>query len=192
MSRSRTVAGRDPGPDNVFYLMIEPTTGGWGASKGRDGQSSLINNVNGSVKDIPVEIFESKYPLRVTRYGILADSGWADEWRGGNGTYRAYLVETDSELFLWFERSVTTAWGLFDGGEGSKPVVYIERPNEQTLELLKVNGVKVPKGTVIRSRTGGGGGYGLASARDPAAVRKDVLDGYVPPEPCMAWCSTMK
>ncbi len=175
-----TVAGADPRNDDQFYLMIEPTTGGWGASRGRDGQSSLINNVNGSFKDIPVEIFESKYPLRLTRYGILPDSGGAGEWRGGNGTYREYLVEADSDLFLWFERSVTTGWGLFDGGAGSKPVVVVERPDEEeVLELLKVNGVKVPKGTVIRSHTGGGGGYGKARERDPAAVREDLIDGYV-------------
>ena len=174
-----TVAGQDPRNDDAFYMMIEPTTGGWGASSGRDGQSSLINNVNGSFKDIPVEIFESKYPLRLTRYGILPDSGGAGEWRGGNGTYREYLVDAESDLFLWFERSVTTAWGLFDGGAGSKPIVIVERPGEETLQLLKVNGVKVPKGTVIRSRTGGGGGYGKALSRDPADVREDIIDGYV-------------
>jgi N-methylhydantoinase B len=174
-----TVAGLDPRNDNQFYMMIEPTTGGWGASKARDGQSSLINNVNGSFKDIPVEIFESKYPLRLTRYGILPDSGGPGEWRGGNGTYREYLVDADSDLFLWFERSVTTAWGLFDGGNGSKPVVQVERPDAEALELLKVNGIKVEKGTVIRSRTGGGGGYGKAFSRDPAAVREDIIEGYV-------------
>jgi len=176
-----TIAGRDPRRDGAFFLMVEPTTGGWGASQDRDGQSSLINNVNGSFKDIPVEVFEAKYPLRLLRYGILPDSGGVGARRGGNGTYREYLVESDAELFLWFERSVTTAWGLFGGGAGSKPVVIVERPGQERLELLKVNGVKVPKGTVIRTRTGGGGGYGEAVERDPAAVRDDVIDGYVSP-----------
>lgn len=173
------IAGRDPRKDGAFFLMVEPTTGGWGASQGRDGQSSLINNVNGSFKDIPVEVFEAKYPLRLTRYGILPDSGGAGAWRGGNGTFREYLVESDSELFLWFERSVTAAWGLFGGDTGSKPLVVVERPGQDRLELLKVNGVKMQKGTVIRSRTGGGGGFGEARRRDPAAVREDVIDGYV-------------
>jgi len=174
-----SIAGLDPRNNDEFFFMIEPTTGGWGASQGRDGESSLINNVNGSFKDIPVEIFESKYPLRLTRYGILPDSGGAGKWRGGNGTYREYLVGADSDLFLWFERSVTTAWGLFDGGDGSKPIVQVERPDAESLELLKANGIKVPKGTIIRSRTGGGGGYGNARARDPAAVREDIVEGYV-------------
>ncbi|MEO0423615.1 MAG: hydantoinase B/oxoprolinase family protein [Pseudomonadota bacterium] len=174
-----TVAGQDPRQNDAFYLMIEPTTGGWGASQGRDGQSSLINNVNGSFKDIPVEIFEAKYPLRLTRYGILANSGGPGQWRGGNGTYREYLVETDSSLWLWFERSVTPAWGLFGGGEGQAPKVTVERPGQAPVDLLKINGLTLEKGTVIRSHTGGGGGYGPAFERAPEDVRQDVLDGYV-------------
>jgi len=174
-----TVAGQDPRYDNEFYMMIEPTTGGWGAFDGGDGESSLINNVNGSFKDIPVEIFESKYPLQILSYGIRRDSGGAGKYRGGNGTYRNYLVKADSDLFLWFERSKTTAWGLFGGENGLPPDVVVERPGEDKLELLKVNGIKVRDGTVIKSLTGGGGGYGNAFERDPEAVRQDAIDGYV-------------
>jgi N-methylhydantoinase B len=173
------IAGQDPRRNDEFYLMIEPTTGGWGAFEGGDGQDSLINNVNGSFKDIPVEIFESKYPLRLLSYGIRADSGGAGRFRGGNGTYREYLVQADSNLFLWFERSKTTAWGLFGGGDGLPPKVSVMRPDGDRLELLKVNGLKVPAGTVIMSLTGGGGGYGEARKRDPEAVRQDVIDRYV-------------
>lgn len=174
-----TIAGQDPRNSNEFYMMIEPTTGGWGAFDGGDGESSLINNVNGSFKDIPVEIFENKYPLRVLSYGIRQDSGGPGQYRGGNGTYREYLVEADSDLFLWFERSKTTAWGLFGGQDGLPPTVVIERPGEDLLETLKANGIKASNGTVIRSRTGGGGGYGNAFDREPEAVRQDVIDRFV-------------
>jgi len=174
-----SIAGLDPRNDNEFFFMIEPTTGGWGASQERDGESSLINNVNGSFKDIPVEVFENKYPLRLLSYGIREDSGGIGKHRGGNGTYREYLVQADSDLFLWFERSETTAWGIFDGQDGLAPNVFVQRPGEDTLEVLKINGIKVQSGTVIKSLTGGGGGYGKALSRDPAAVREDVIDGYV-------------
>lgn len=174
-----TVAGLDPRNDNRFYLMIEPTTGGWGAFDGGDGANSLINNVNGSFKDLPIEIFESKYPIQILSYGIRQDSGGAGRYRGGNGTYREYLVQADSNLFLWFERSKTTGWGIFGGADGAAPNVIVRRPGEETLEFLKINGIKVGEGTVIRSVTGGGGGYGNALERDPKAVREDVLDGFV-------------
>lgn len=174
-----TIAGLDPRHNDEFYLMIEPTTGGWGGSQGRDGASSLINNVNGSFKDLPIEVFESKYPIQMLSYGIRTDSGGAGKYRGGNGTYREYLIDADSDLFLWFERSVTTAWGLFDGQNGKGPNVIVNRPDGSTSEYLKINGVKVVKGTVIKSFTGGGGGYGKPFERDPDAVRMDVIDGYV-------------
>ncbi len=173
-----TIAGQDPRQDDEFYLMIEPTTGGWGASQGRDGASSLINNVNGSFKDLPIEVFECKYPLRILKYGIRTDSGGAGEFRGGNGTFRQYLVEADSDLFLWFERSVTTAWGLFGGENGDPPNVTVEHADGRSEDYLKVNGIKVAAGTVITSLTGGGGGYGEPKNRAPEAVLLDVIDGY--------------
>jgi N-methylhydantoinase B len=174
-----TLAGQDPRHNNEFYLMIEPTTGGWGAFDGGDGANSLINNVNGSFKDLPIEVFESKYPLRIVDYGVRQDSGGAGKYRGGNGTYREYEVLADSDLFLWFERSETTGWGIFGGGAGAAPNVAVQRPDDEKREFLKVNGIKVGKGTVIKSLTGGGGGYGPAVERDPEAVRQDAIDGYV-------------
>ncbi|MFK8030197.1 MAG: hydantoinase B/oxoprolinase family protein [Gammaproteobacteria bacterium] len=174
-----TVAGADDRNNNEFYLMIEPTTGGWGASNGQDGESALINNVNGSFKDIPIEVFETKYPLRLLSYGIRKDSGGPGKYRGGNGTCREYEVLSDSDLFLWFERSVTTAWGLFEGGSGLPPNVTVLETDGSTANYLKVNGVPVVKGTIIQSVTGGGGGYGPAYERDPQAVRQDVIDGFV-------------
>lgn len=177
-----TIAGQDPRNNDEFYLMIEPTTGGWGAFDGGDGANSLINNVNGSFKDLPIEIFESKYPLRILRYGIRQDSGGDGQYRGGNGTLREYLVESDSALWLWFERSDTPAWGLLGGGSGKPPLVRIQRPGEEPLERLKANDIKLPAGTVITSTTGGGGGYGDPSARDPKHVREDILDGFISAE----------
>jgi N-methylhydantoinase B len=174
-----TIAGSDPRNDDQFYLMIEPTTGGWGASRGKDGASSLINNVNGSFKDLPIEVFESKYPLEIVSYGIRTDSGGPGEFRGGNGTYRHYRVLADSQLYLWFERSVTPAWGLFKGGDGARPLVTVSTPDGRQADYLKVNGVPVPRGTEILSRTGGGGGYGDPLQRDPESVRQDVIEKYV-------------
>jgi len=178
-----SIAGMDPRNDDQFYLMIEPTTGGWGGFKGGDGADSLINNVNGSFKDIPTEIFEAKYPLRMLSYDILPDTGGAGQYRGGNGTSRKYLVESDSDLFLWFERSTTTAWGLLGGEDGSGPNVVVEHPDKKKKEeYLKISGVPLKTGTVITSYTGGGGGYGKAKKRKIDLVKEDVIDGFVTPK----------
>ncbi|MCZ0944417.1 MAG: hydantoinase B/oxoprolinase family protein [Gammaproteobacteria bacterium] len=174
-----TISGGDPRRSDERYLMVEPTTGGWGGFAGGDGADSLINNVNGNFKDLPVEIFENKYPVLIEAYGIRADSGGAGRQRGGNGTYRQYVLQADATLSLWFERSKSTAWGLFGGHAGAAPDVQVEMPDGTRNHYLKVNSLALPAGTRIVTRTGGGGGFGLPSERSPEAVRRDVLDGFL-------------
>lgn len=174
-----TISGGDPRRNDERYLMVEPTTGGWGGFAGGDGADSLINNVNGNFKDLPVEIFENKYPVLIEAYGIRADSGGAGRQRGGNGTYRQYVLQADATLSLWFERSKSTAWGLFGGHAGAAPDVQVEMPDGTRNHYLKVNSLSLPAGTRIVTRTGGGGGFGAPSERNPKAVQRDVLNGLL-------------
>lgn len=175
------VAGKDPraGKGNAPYLAVEPTTGGWGAFATDDGQDCLINNVNGAFKDIPVEVYENKYPVLLKRYGVRADTGGPGKYRGGTGTYREYHLEADALLSLWFERSVTPAWGLFEGQNAVGPDVVVNPGLDDEQHLLKVNSMPLGKGTVVLTQTGGGGGFGKALERDPQRVLDDVIDGYV-------------
>lgn len=177
-----TISGEDPMRDGERYLMIEPTTGGWGGFDGCDGADSLINNVNGNFKDLPVEIFENKYPISIQSYGIRADSGGVGRYRGGNGTFRRYLLQADACLSLWFERSVSPAWGLFGGGAGLGPKVVIEEPGREPVSVLKINSAPLTKGTVITTYTGGGGGYESVADRDYKAVEADIANGLVTQE----------
>ena len=174
-----TISGEDPRRSDQRYLMVEPTTGGWGGFAGGDGADSLINNVNGNFKDLPVEIFENKYPALIEAYGIRADSGGPGRHRGGNGTCRQYVLQADAALSLWFERSKSTAWGLFGGHAGVAPDVLVEKPDGTQTHYLKVNSLSLPAGTRITTRTGGGGGFGPPTARSPEAVQRDVRDGYL-------------
>ncbi|MFI2027810.1 hydantoinase B/oxoprolinase family protein [Streptomyces buecherae] len=175
------LAGFDPRVARE-YVSLEATLGGWGAWRGSDGESALINNVNGSLKDVPIEVFETCYPFRVTSYGMRPDSGGAGRWRGGNGVVREYEALADCTVSLWFERSRQPAWGLFGGADAIGPDVVINpgRPDER--RLLKANGLKLAQGDVVRCATGGGGGFGDPAERDAEAVRADVADRYVSPE----------
>ncbi|WP_425468339.1 hydantoinase B/oxoprolinase family protein [Quadrisphaera granulorum] len=173
-------AGNDPrtGRD---YVTLEATVGGWGAWEGSDGETALINNVNGSLKDLPVEVLETRYPMRISEYRVRPDSGGAGRFRGGDGVVREYEMLTDCTVSLWFERSQQPAWGLFGGQDAVGPDVVVNpgRPDER--RVLKVNGMRLSAGDVLRCSTGGGGGYGPAAERDPARVRENVLDGHLTP-----------
>jgi N-methylhydantoinase B len=174
-------SGTDPRVGREF-VSLEATVGGWGAWQGSDGESALINNVNGSLKDVPIEVFETRYPWRITEYRIRPDSGGSGRWRGGNGVIREYEAQCDCSLSLWFERSRQPAWGLFGGDNATGPEVIINpgRPDER--RMLKVNGTPLQKGDVVRCATGGGGGYGDPVERLAADVRADVLDRNITKE----------
>ena len=162
------------------WLDLEPTVGGWGGWSGSDGESGLINNVNGSLKDLAIEVLETKFPMRMTHYGYRADSGGAGRWRGGNGIIREYTIDGESAaLYLWFERSVTPGWGLFGGKEATPPLVVINPGRDDEQRMLKCSRVPLRRGDVVQTMTGGGGGFGKVAERDPAAVRADVRNRHV-------------
>jgi N-methylhydantoinase B len=175
------LSGMDPRNGQVWF-DLEPTVGGWGAWQGSDGEDALINNVNGSLKDLPIEVLETKFPMRMTEYGIRADSGGPGRWRGGNGVIREYTLDCDrAELFLWFERSTTPAWGLFCGHDATPPVVVVNPGREDERRMLKASRVVLGPGAVIRTMTGGGGGFGDPQERDPKLVEADVRNRHVTP-----------
>ena len=172
------IGGVDP-RNNFPFLSVEPTCGGWGGFPESDGADALINNVNGGFKDLPIEVFENKYPVSIFNYGFRKDSGGTGKFRGGCGLYREYTINADGFVSLWFERSVTPAWGLFGGKDGIGPNVNIKSHDEKEKNLLKANGLQVKKGTVLTTYTGGGGGFEKPFERNPENVLNDVINKYV-------------
>jgi N-methylhydantoinase B len=173
------LSGTDPRRGNQPFLHVMPHAGGWGGFEGGDGENGLINNVNGGFKDYPVEVFEVKYPATIRRYGFRPDTGGPGRYRGGCGLYRTFEIGPQSRLYLWFERSVTPAWGLFQGRNAVGPDVVGNPGREDERHMLKANAYPLAPGSVVELRTGGGGGFGDPLERDPERVRADVRNGYV-------------
>ncbi|MBT2230031.1 hydantoinase B/oxoprolinase family protein [Nonomuraea sp. NEAU-A123] len=153
-------SGTDPRTGKL-YVSQEATVGGWGAWDGGDGESALINSVNGDLRDMPIEVLETLFPVRVHRYELRPGSGGAGRWRGGDGVVREYEFLGPTSLSLWFERSVTPAWGLAGGHAGVPPRVTLNPGTAGEREVLKVNALPVRAGDVLRCESGGGGGYGM-------------------------------
>ena len=173
------VAGHDPRRDGQPFLSVEPTPGGWGAWNAGDGEDGLINIVNGSFKDLPVEVLENRYPISIEQYVIRSDTGGPGKHRGGCGVRRVYRLDVPARVSFWFERSKTPAWGLMGGGQAVGPDVVINPGGPHERHLLKANALPLEAGDIVELNTGGGGGFGKPFEREPEFVRTDVLDGYV-------------
>ena len=119
--------------------------------------------------------------MRMTHYGFRADSGGPGKWRGGNGIVREYTLDDAAVLYLWFERSKTPGWGLFGGSDATPPVVVINPGRDDEWSALKCSRVTFRRGDVVRTMTGGGGGFGDPHERDTAAVREDLRNRHVTP-----------
>lgn len=184
------VAGQPADAMNIMFTGPNPRTGerfvcgestavGWGARAGSDGTDALANYGAGDLKNFPVEVIESLYPLRIHRYALREGSGGDGEYRGGLGLVREYETLSDGvTVSLWFERTRTPGWGLFGGEAGAPASVEVETP-DGSQEVLKVNRLPVPAGSRVVVRTGGGGGYGDPKRRRDEARERDLVDGYV-------------
>ena len=161
------------------WIAIEATAGGWGARADGDGEDALINLVNGSFRNTSAEIYETKFPVRVERFAFNPDSGGPGRWRGGCGVIRIFRMLEDCHGALWFDRSVTTAWGLAGGSSGRGPANRITLPDGSVEKPLKMRARPLPAGTIVETTTGGGGGYGDPMTRPYRNVQVDVLRGYV-------------
>jgi N-methylhydantoinase B len=172
-----TIVGRRP--DGSRWVTGDATAVGWGAHAGGDGCNGLINYGAGDLKNYPVEVVESRYPLRVHRYGLREGSGGSGRHRGGLGIVREYeLLEDGIEVSLWLERSKLPAWGLFGGQDGAptKGEIAVDGTVEH---VTKVNARRLPRGARVTVMTGGGGGYGPPEERLAEQVEADLADGYV-------------
>ena len=164
------------------WMSIEPTAGGWGGRADGDGESALINLVNGGFRNIPAEVMETKFPIRLEEFSIRPDSGGPGRWRGGCGVVRRYRALEDCFGAIWFERSHTPAWGLNGGGDGAGPEVTITQPDGRQESLLKMAARGLGAGTVVETKTGGGGGNGDPMQRPYEEVARDVKKGFLTPK----------
>ena len=172
-----TFYGRHPVTGDL-YQNLGTTAGGWGATAGHDGPGPYKTMSHGDTPDVPAEVQEALYPIRLDQVALRVDSGGPGQWRGGLGVDKAYTILAASSARTSIDRNQCPPWGVAGGGDGAPSRTTIQRDGEAEREFLKGFSELVP-GDRARVQTGGGGGYGDPLLRDPALVAADVLDGYV-------------
>ena len=170
-----TFAGRHNGKPFVFSECIMGT---WGASQETDGQDG-VPHMGSNQSNVPVEMIEADYPLRIEYYGLVPDTGGIGRRRGGLALRRDYRVLTD-DCFLGVrsDKRAFAPHGLFGGGEGTPSMNVVEDGNARTvLPVLPTSPLTLRRGALFSHVMAGGGGFGDPLEREPERVLDDVLDG---------------
>ena len=163
-----------------YFVDYETYAGAAGALAAQDGKDAVRVHVSGAA-NLPVESVEQEFPLAVSCYELIADSGGPGRFRGGLSTRR--------DITIWAEkgrlagrglRQTYGAPGLFGGGLG-RTGKFVLHPNGNSEERLPGSFSELPVdvGTTIRVETPSGAGYGDPLEREPDRVLADVISGKV-------------
>jgi N-methylhydantoinase B len=177
-SRSIILGGRST-YTGKGYVQYEIIAGGAGARARKDGMSGItVNQSNARIA--PIEIIESEFPTRVTRFELIADSGGAGEFRGGLGMRRDYLNLADARFSIRSMRHVMPPQGCA-GGRSGRPGDIRVNPGSAEEKRLPTRYADYPlrAGDRFRLDTPGGGGFGDPLRRELERVLADVHDGAV-------------
>ncbi|MFL6821768.1 MAG: hydantoinase B/oxoprolinase family protein [Xanthobacteraceae bacterium] len=174
-----TLGGVDPRTSR-HYVSYETVKGGFGARPNKDGINCIASGISNTM-NTPVEVMEMSFPVRIERYAINPDSGGAGRYRGGCGAVRVWrlLEGADATGAMCMERMTSPPFGLLGGKAGAAAAVTLTTADGATRPLPGKGAFSAPAGSVIEMITPGSGGFGSPSARDPMAIGRDLLDGYV-------------
>jgi N-methylhydantoinase B len=170
------LSGTDP-RNGGYFVNYETVAGGMGARPYRDGADAVRVHASGA-SNLPVEALEHAYPFRIERYALWDGSGGAGAYRGGMGVLRDYrILADDVSVSLSSERQHVAAQGMA-GGEAGRSGEFVFNPGRSDERKLPAAAgeVALPRGSVLRIATPGGGGFGEPAARDADATARDVRE----------------
>jgi N-methylhydantoinase B len=150
----------DPARPWDYYETIG---GGMGAGPSGGGWSGVQTHMTNTL-NTPIEVLESRYPVRVRRYALRYGSGGRGTRPGGDGLVREIELLGPAQVTLLTERRRRTPWGLAGGEAGA--------PGSNRLNGVALPGkvsLLVQAGDRLTVETPGGGGWGppTEGGRDP-------------------------
>ncbi len=161
------------------FICIDGIGGGMGGRAGHDGMDAVQINTN-NIPNLPTEIIESEYPLRVERHELVPDSGGAGQFRGGCATRKDFRMLSDVSFIAHADRHVFPPWPLAGGQPGSMGL-HARNPGTAAAAAVASKGgpFEFVAGELLRCQTAGAGGFGDPAHRSAARLATDLADGKV-------------
>jgi N-methylhydantoinase B len=147
-----------------------------------DGPSGMMFVGNGDAPNVPVEVIESRYPLRITRYSFNDNNSGIGKYRGGYGVIRNYeMLEDNIFLQTSTENNKHRVWGLSGGGDAGISNTIINEGTEREINLDDRVSDYGPlmSGETLTMKTANGGGWGHSSERDINSIAEDVKNDFL-------------
>jgi N-methylhydantoinase B len=166
-----------PGQTNMQYEIAGSAYGG---GMGHDGATATATHLS-NLHTTPIEILESEFPCRITRFDLVPDSGGAGQWRGGLAMRREYELLEDATVIRRFNKTRFPPSGVAGGRAGERARFVVRLGTPQELETTASARVEMRAGERFLLQSAGGGGFGDAGKRDRAALAHDIAEGYVSP-----------
>lgn len=168
--------------DGKPFVFTETVMGTWGAGAHHDGQVG-VPHMGANQANVPVEMIETNYPLRIRRYGTIPDSGGPGRHRGGASFVREYeFLAEEGVLSLRSDKAAFPPHGLAGGHPGRGPLSRLTTAGgSRTLPVLLTSPVTVRRGDVFCHISPSGGGYGDPLDRPVAEIVEDLTDGIITP-----------
>jgi N-methylhydantoinase B len=164
-----------PGQSTMQYEIAGSAYGG---GLGHDGATATATHLS-NLHTTPIEILESEYPCRITRFDLVPDSGGAGEWRGGLAMQREYELLEIAFVVRRFNKTRFPPAGVAGGKDGSRARFVVRLGTPQEFETPASARVDMQAGERFLLQSAGGGGYGAPARRDAASVARDIAEGYV-------------
>jgi len=164
-----------PGQSTMQYEIAGSAYGG---GLGHDGATATATHLS-NLHTTPIEILESEYPCRITRFDLVPDSGGAGEWRGGLAMQREYELLENATVVRRFNKTRFPPAGVAGGKDGSRARFVVRLGTPQEFETPASARVDLQAGERFLLQSAGGGGYGDPKQRDATAVARDIAEGYV-------------
>lgn len=176
-----TIAGYQR--DGSAFLNLEFLFSGWGGRPNKDGIDG-ISSLAVNYANTPIEVIEVEQPLRIERYGFVADTAGAGKHRGSLSIVREYRLVGADEAVLQVrgDRQKFRPFGLYGGKPGAFASGVINPDSDAPIVPPGKFMTNINEGDVFQAVLAGGGGWGDPLERDPARVLDDVRNDKVSPQ----------
>ena len=152
----------------------------YGGGMGHDGATATATHLS-NLHTTPIEILESEFPCRITRFDLVPDSGGAGRWRGGLAHAARIRTAGGRDRDPPLQQDAVSRRRASPAARPGRGARFVVRPARATNTRRRPRpAIDMKAGERFLLQSAGGGGYGDPPASATARrSHRDIAEGYV-------------